>query len=845
MKTSLPSYLLALLFSLALIFQASGQQRVDHHLVVELDDVRNVVTGTDSLFYHNSSTDTLRHLYFHLWPNALQPGTSLEAWMTDHGDGRLYYSGGSERGAVTGLFFRVEQHRLRWEYHEGRSDICRVELREPLLPGEVLNLHTMFRLQVPGLVTGELSHSGQAYFLANWFPRPAVYGTAGWQLTPNHHQGRLPGEFGSFTVTITLPRNYVVASSGLLSDDPDEEKFLQGLIDRARRVNRWGSRESARFPASASRNKTISFHRDNASDFVLCLDKRFNILSDTVMIGTGDMAQVITINLFFTVFEADEWSRAMPVVKRAVRYMSEQTGAYPYETLSLVQTSWLPEARAYPGLIRLGAAVSPLLLETAIAYGVADHWFNVHVVTDHYRDPWLSRGLPGYFTLRYLREAYPDTITMQDILFDPGMRMNISGLRSVPVNRVVHYRMAMVPEGLAGSMMRTAEALSPDEYTGLATLKSAYAFSTLAGWMGEEAFAAMLKRYYALYGGRHAGSEALTEMIRREAGEEVFGWFASELLLHPAMPDYRLSAVKRVPDGYRLSVRNMSGVATPFPLTIKTRHGETTRWYPGHTGKAHLVVPDTAHTARRFTIDSHYATPELNRRDNTIRAKGLFPKAKPLAVAPLIAIPDPMKTQIILAPVLGWNANNGFMAGLATYSNPVITPATEYLIMPLYGFGNGKPAGTAKIVHHKRFITGAIERVSVGIEAKQYGYDSRNIPLSYNRVMPWGELQLRSPSHHVTSLLRVRTAIIDTETRRWDASSESWQQGSGYLYMMNELMYRYRVQRLLNPFTLQALVQHSDEMLRLMTETRFLISYPSPGKGLSVRVFGGIMVMKL
>ncbi len=822
----------------------NAQQRVDHHLVVELDDVRHVITGTDSLLYHNHSSDTLRHLYFHLWPNALQPGTELEAWFTNHGDGRLYYADRGEQGAVTGLFFRAGGHRLQWELHEGRGDICRVDLREPLLPGQTLNLHTMFRLQIPRLVAGDLSHSDHAYFLANWFPRPAVYTSQQWTLVPNHYQGRLPGEFGDFTVQITLPRNYIVASSGALIDDLDEERFLQGITDRTGRINRWGNRESARFPASASRNKTITLHQRNTSDFVLCLDKRFHLITDTVVVSSGVNEQVININLFFTVFEAQYWSEAMPSVKRAVRLLSEQVGPYPFETLSLVQTSWLTDSRAFPGVIRIGSVMAPLMMESAVAHGIADHWFNVQMVTNHYREPWLSRGLPGFFTMKFLNEAYPDTVSMQDILFDPSMRMQVAGLDDVPANRFFYYRLAFAQDHLEGSVLSPVNSLSPDGYTALATLRSAFALNTVASWMGEEAFMQMLERYYAAFHGGHASGRDLKGMIRQEAGEEVYRWFVEELLRSSSTPDYKLTRVRRSPEGYRLTVRNVSGVKSPYPITATTQHGETTRWHPGHAGKSTIEVRDTTHAIRRFVIDSRFSTPEVNRQNNTIRTRGLFRTVEPLSLVPLVAIPNPSKTQITPAPVIGWNTNNGLMAGVALYSNPLIPPPTEFLVMPMYGFGNDQPAGTIRITHRHRLNSPALKNVVLGAEAKQYGYKSRNLPLSFRRLMMWGDLEFQGRSPHATSMVKARTAWVEKDNEVFITADSMYSKGGGEQYLLSELSFRYRVHRLLNPFTLQASVQHAGDMLRLHTENRFVISYPSPGKALSVRLFAGVMLMK-
>jgi hypothetical protein len=61
-------FLIAILFANAQ--PAYFQQRVDTRLEVRLDDTANFLYGYENLDYYNNSPDTLRYIYFHLWPSA-------------------------------------------------------------------------------------------------------------------------------------------------------------------------------------------------------------------------------------------------------------------------------------------------------------------------------------------------------------------------------------------------------------------------------------------------------------------------------------------------------------------------------------------------------------------------------------------------------------------------------------------------------------------------------------------------------------------------------------------------------------------------------------------------------
>jgi hypothetical protein len=48
------------------------QQEVNYTIHVSLDDANNILDGDLSVEYTNRSPDTLRFIWFHLWPNAFK-----------------------------------------------------------------------------------------------------------------------------------------------------------------------------------------------------------------------------------------------------------------------------------------------------------------------------------------------------------------------------------------------------------------------------------------------------------------------------------------------------------------------------------------------------------------------------------------------------------------------------------------------------------------------------------------------------------------------------------------------------------------------------------------------------
>ena len=832
----------------ALYSQNRFQQKVDHHLAIELDDVRHVVTGTDSIIYHNNSPDTLRSIYFHIWPNAFQPGSTLSEKLLLQRDAVLHHARKEEQGNISGLLFRVNGGPVRWEFLKEHNDICRVDLLTPLLPDSKAVITVMFRLKIPRHGAGDLGHSRQSYFLSNWYPKPALYTSRGWQYTPMIPNGGFPGEYGDYTVRITLPRNYVVASTGRILDDPDEEKWMDNLNDKTRKINRWGRRESAGFPASSGRTKTLTLVQKNTNDFALCLDKRFHYLSDTLQIG--DDNRVIKVMLYFTVIEGTFWSGSMEAVKRAVRFMTNSVGEYPYDHISVVQSPWQSGNSAFPALIKVGTVFSPYLLEEEMVRGIAKHWFSASVAINACKEPWLRNGLSGTFAMRYLRENYSDSLSIQDILLDPGVIRNFGGMDSHPPTWLDYLKMRFLQEDEAQPAILPAAKYTARNYTTVAELKSAFSFYTLAEYIGDEQFTTLIRSFYNDWEGRHPTGEDFLRYLHRYSSEETATWFHDQLLAGSKWPDYRIRSLRRAENGYLLTVKNVSGVEVPYPVTISSPAGDRLFWVEGHGGNATINIEDTANAIRKITIDREYILPELQRHDNTIRTRGVFRKVEPLKIVPFAAVPDPYKTQVSLAPVAGWNHTNGFMAGIAAYSNPIIPPNTEYLLMPMYANGNNDLAGTGRIEHRLRPDNGLISRIDIGAEIKRYGYETKNrssdtsrLSLSYERIMPYAEFHFRksSPLDPGKHRIRFRSIYIRKDVANPENSVILDKPES---YYVNEVRWIYRAGRVLNPFSIQASLQQSGGVLRLMSEENWFINYSGQGKGFSIRLFSGVVLLK-
>ncbi len=92
------------------------QQEVNYTIQVKLDDVKNYLRATESINYINHSPDTLKYIWFHLWPNAYKNNnTAFAKQKVENGSVDFYFSKEEDRGFIDSLNFEVNGEQLKLE----------------------------------------------------------------------------------------------------------------------------------------------------------------------------------------------------------------------------------------------------------------------------------------------------------------------------------------------------------------------------------------------------------------------------------------------------------------------------------------------------------------------------------------------------------------------------------------------------------------------------------------------------------------------------------------------------------------------------------------------------------
>ncbi|TCJ17412.1 M1 family peptidase [Flaviaesturariibacter flavus] len=451
-----------LLFALLLLVRVGAsaqqwQQRVDHRIDVQLDARARTLDGFERITYYNRSPDTLRFIWFHVWPNAYKNDrTAYVDQQLRNGDTRAYFADESERGYINRLDFRVNGQVARTEDHPQHIDIIRLLLPAPLAPGDSAGITTPFHVKLPRNFSRG-GYEGRSIQATQWYPKPAVYDAQGWHPMPYLDQGEFYNEFGNYEVSITLPSDYVIAATGTLVEGNDTNgavMLVQPVKNSVRgKVNaKPGTKPVEPAPAAP---KTVRFAQQDVHDFAWFADPDLIKKQDTCLLPSG---RSVLVKSYYTKVHDQQWDSSLVFAKRALRFYSAEAGEYPYPVVSIVQgpAGGAGSGMEYPSITLIGPASDSKRLDEVITHEIGHNWFQGLLANNERTDPWLDEGINTYFERKYMTRVYgpqPQAEerllkTLEYQLRDQPIATTSDSFHQYNYAMVVYYKTARWMEGI-------------------------------------------------------------------------------------------------------------------------------------------------------------------------------------------------------------------------------------------------------------------------------------------------------------------------------------------------------------------------------------------------------------
>ncbi|MCH8904203.1 MAG: M1 family metallopeptidase [Bacteroidetes bacterium] len=818
------------------------QQEVNYTIEVTLDDTLHELNGFIKIEYINNSPDELEYIYFHLWPNAYKDNyTAFALQQLENGSTKYYYADPDQKGYIDKLEFMVDNYTVRWELDEIDQDIAKVYLNEPLKSGKTIQIGTSFHVKIPDSFS-RFGHVGQSYQITQWYPKPAVYDATGWHPIAYLDQGEFYSEYGSFDVTITLPSNYVVGATG----DLQNEEELDWMSKKAEETkNQLFKKEVVTVPASSETTKTLHYKQTKIHDFAWFADKNFYVMKGSVELPHSNRR--VTTWALFTDHGFDLWKKATDYVSDAVYYYSLWTGDYPYNHCTAVEGALSAGGgMEYPNITIIGDMPSATLLERVIVHEVGHNWFYGILGSNERLHPWMDEGINTFYENRYFDTKYPEH-------GNPYLEMiNLPGsidLGEVDVENLV-YKFQHA-RGFSQPIELPAEEFLKINYGVVVYFRSGIIFQYLMKYLGEEEFDRVMKRYYETWKFRHPQPMDL-QLIFEEETQKYMGWFFDHLIQTTNKLDYLIRKVDKdtihigssafykitIRNGSKRTIQKKNKVKGPYTIS-GMREGKVVKtvWYDGFFGELKVLFPYGEFDAFRVNADSDI--PDINAKNNTIKTSGLFKRLEPFNLQPLVSFDDGETSDLTFLPVLGWNYNDKTMIGLAFYNGLVIPKKFEYVVMPMYGIGSHKLVGTTRLSYNWHPDMQAVRAMQLSLGGSMF--NGNRFPLrKFQKVQAQLRIDLKGKAlrSSVEQRINIRGVLINRSVSLYDTTLTY----SDTAYWINEIVYSYRDNRLINPYGFRIALQQGKGFLKTSLTANYRFNYRKKKKGLDLRFFGGYVL---
>jgi hypothetical protein len=842
MKSKLPHSLITAIACLAsglLSAQAYFQQEVNYTIAVTLNDVKHELQATEKIEYINNSPATLSVIYMHLWPNAYKDNsTPLAKQMLENGETKLYHSTREERGYIDQIDFKVNDQAVKWELLKDSIDICKIYLNEPLQSGNKINITTPFHVKIPSGKISRLGHVGQSYQITQWYPKPAVYDRNGWNYMPYLNQGEFYSEFGSFDVSITLPKNYVLGATGDLVNGEQETEWLNQKAKETESITSFDKKDMA-FPASAGETKTLEFRQHNVHDFAWFCDKRYHVLKGEI--ETPHTKHKVTTWAFFTNAEGDLWKKSISYINDAIYYYSLWNGDYPYNHCTAVDgTISAGTGMEYPNITVIGTSNSPVQLDIVITHEVGHNWFYGMLGSNERIHPWMDEGINSFNELRYVEIKYPDSK-----LFGPFANRKIGTLLDLKrYKQKSQYYLTYILSAATHSdqpIEAPAYEYTDFNYGGIIYGKTPAAFDYLMSYIGEKKMDEAMQKYFDEWHFKHPQPNDLRKILEEVSGKDL-RWFFDDLMNTTKKLDYKIAfAHKNANGSWDLGIKNTGKINGPVfihGIKNKTLVGELN--YDGFPGKQVLSFP--AADVDYFKIDFTETMPELNRKNNTIRTEGIFKTVEPVKLQFLGSLNNPTKTQLFWTPVAGWNDYNKWMLGVALYNAVLPRKKFEFEIMPMYSHATKDLTGYAHLAHTFYCDESLFHHIQLGLTGARYATSNDPLRMDFDKIAPELKIEFRKKSQRspYTNTLRYRNiSIFQDGVHTRNEMNVLHYSRITYYDNYNDLTYTLSKKDAIQPYAVNVNVQQGEEMAKASLTANYTYNFKKKNKGLDIRLFAG------
>jgi len=502
----------------------------NYNISVKLFPDEKLLKGEELLSWKNTSKDTIGELRFHLYLNAFKNNQST--FIQESGGGSLRGISMNQKDSLSWGYCKINSVRTEKGQElsanlkfiqpddDNKKDetVAALELLEPVLPGETINLRIKFESKLPKI----FARSGFAddYFLVGqWFPKIGVYEHDGmrgvkkgqWNCHQYHANSEFYADFGVYKVHITVPDEYVVGATGILENEKQEPNG----------------------------QKTLTYLAEDVLDFAWTCSPHF--------VEVKDNWNDIEITALLQPAHKKQAQRHISALKIALDYFDKHIGKYPYKHVTIVDPSFKGSGSAgmeYPMFITAGTfwkmPKGLRFVENVIIHEFGHNYFMALLATNEFEEAWMDEGMNSYFECRIMDESYGEHNSFFDLGFYQSGTLD---------SKISGYNYSSMAKAAPIDLFSWKYPLGT--YGMMSYNKPSVFLMTLDRLLGRETMDKIWKAYYEKWKFKHPNAKDFIDVVLEIGAKKYRKLYNADLkefleqgIFGTCTVDYKLAAIK-------------------------------------------------------------------------------------------------------------------------------------------------------------------------------------------------------------------------------------------------------------------------------------------------------------
>jgi hypothetical protein len=588
--------LLLLIFSISNSFAQSDrwQQRVNYAMEVNMNVQTNRFTGTQKLEYTNNSPDTLKRVYYHLYWNAFQPNSMMDARSRELGKtiinkkpdwdarvkDRIQKLTPQEIGYQKVISLKMNGIAQKFKTEE---TILVVDLTKPILPHGKAVFDMVFEAQVPLQIRRsgrDNPQTGVRYSMSQWYPKMCEYDYEGWHPTP-YIAREFYGVWGDYDVKITIDKKYMIGGTGYLQN-PQQIGF---------------GYEAPGTKVTQTAGKTLTWHftAPNVHDFMWAADPEFKHLSAQTADGK-------TINVFYnrdlkklqqeydslkTAQKSryqnaenyiknwdDRWQEVLTAAVQELPYIQKTFGPYPWKQYSFVHGG--DGGMEYP----MATLINGPSLGT-VFHEWMHTWYQGLMGTNESEYPWMDEGFTSYAEDLVTKDytAFRHQKMAAANANDPRLKVLDSVLNAQPHEGAYNGYFTLVKRGLQEPLTTHADHYETNAAYSVSSYSKGEIFMEQLGYItGAQVRDQILLQYYREWHGKHPNANDFIRVAEKVSNMKL-DWYKEYWINTTKTIDYGIDSVWQEGNKTKIRLINKGKMPMPIDLLLTFQNGKKVLHY--------------------------------------------------------------------------------------------------------------------------------------------------------------------------------------------------------------------------------------------------------------------------